>query len=82
MLHFLIYRVPVILVFCYLYSSNSLAQTQVSAVPLKDLYENAKVAYAEYERKHGGFVNTRNTRMHYLSGEVQTSQPFYGCMEA
>ncbi|HEX8378627.1 MAG TPA: alpha/beta hydrolase [Pedobacter sp.] len=67
MLHFLIYRFPVILAFCYLYSSNSLAQTQGSAVPLKDLYENAKVAYAEYERKHGGFVNTRNTRLHYLS---------------
>jgi pimeloyl-ACP methyl ester carboxylesterase len=29
-------------------------------------YDSAKVEFDDYERKHGGFVNTRNIRMHYL----------------
>jgi pimeloyl-ACP methyl ester carboxylesterase len=34
---------------------------------MQKLYQEAKVKYLRYEKEHGAFINTKNTRMHYLS---------------
>lgn len=33
---------------------------------MRQRYDSAKVEFHNYEKKHGGFVQTTNTRMHYL----------------
>ncbi len=33
---------------------------------IKVRYDSAKVEFNNYEKKHGGYINTKNVRMHYL----------------
>jgi pimeloyl-ACP methyl ester carboxylesterase len=33
---------------------------------IRQKYDSAKVEFANFEKKHGGFVSTKNIRMHYL----------------
>lgn len=51
--------------FCY--PAVTYAQSKIEATMIQQLYDNAKATYSLYEKKHGGFITTKNTQMHYLS---------------
>jgi pimeloyl-ACP methyl ester carboxylesterase len=40
--------------------------SQDLSLDLKPRYDSARIAFENFESKHGGFVTTRNVRMHYL----------------
>ncbi|MCU0325779.1 MAG: alpha/beta hydrolase [Spirosomaceae bacterium] len=56
--------------FCFLFTVN-LGFTQDPVLSklsfdIKLRYDSAKVEFNNYEKKHGGFINTKNIKMHYL----------------
>lgn len=42
------------------------AYCQEPGLDLKPRYDSARVAFENFEKKHGGFITTRNVKMHYL----------------
>lgn len=54
----------------------SVAQNVWGQVPdMQARYDSAKAEFADYERKHGGFVQTKNINMHYLQWGDPTKTP-------
>lgn len=62
-------------------SHSAVAQTAEKAQPVMDrakaqrLFDQAKSKYEAYEREHGGWVQTKNMRMHYLQWKNPTGIP-------
>jgi hypothetical protein len=64
------------LLICFLFIVNcgfSQDSTTLSkpTFDVKMRYDSVKVEFDNYEKKHGGFVNTKNIRMHYLEWAIQ-----------
>lgn len=57
--------VPVlfVLLFCW----NGILKAGNGVDSLQKRYQEAKVDYQQFEEKHGGWIQTENVRMHYLS---------------
>ena len=46
---------------------NSNAQDSLNqALNIRQRYDSAKVEFENYEKMHGGFIQTKNIKMHYL----------------
>lgn len=43
--------------------------------PVQDIYTRAKARFVAFEREHGGWVRTKNVRMHYLQWKNPTGVP-------
>jgi pimeloyl-ACP methyl ester carboxylesterase len=63
------------------FSHTALAQTTEKAKPVMDkakaqeLFDQAKIRYGAYEHEHGGWIQTKNVRMHYLQWKNPTGTP-------
>jgi len=63
------------------FTQSSFAQTAEKAQPLMDkakaqeLFDQAKKRYEAYEREYGGWIQTKNVRMHYLQWKNPTGTP-------
>jgi pimeloyl-ACP methyl ester carboxylesterase len=47
-----------------------------SEIDIRQKYDSAKILFKNYEQKHGGFVTTKNTRLHYLQWGDPKDTPF------
>lgn len=45
-------------------------------VNIKAKYDSAQVAFTQFEKKHGGFIQTKNVKMHYLEWGNPRHTPF------
>ena len=50
-------------------------EIKVSEADGKALYQKSKKLYLDYERAHGGWVQTKNIRMHYLQWGKENATP-------
>ena len=63
------------------FTHSSIGQTVEKAKPLLDkakaqeIFDQAKTRYEAYEREHGGWIQTKNVRMHYLQWKNPTGTP-------
>ncbi len=63
------------------FSHTALAQATEKAKPVMDkakaqeLFDQAKTRYEAYEREHGGWIQTKNVRMHHLQWKNPTGTP-------
>jgi len=53
--------------FIFLFLTSASSSLMAQPADTADLYAQARSAYLEFEKVHGGYVQTDNVRMHYLS---------------
>lgn len=68
------------LLFLLFFSFSSLLlwsqDSPTQPVNIKAKYDSARVAFTQFEKKHGGFIQTKNVKMHYLEWGNPRHTPF------
>ena len=49
---------------------------QKDSITQSNLYRQYKSEFEQYEKQHGKYIQTNNTKMHYLEWEVLKSHPY------
>ncbi|WP_260394414.1 hypothetical protein [Elizabethkingia anophelis] len=59
------------------------AQTSIKkdSITQSNLYRQYKSEFEQYEKQHGKYIQTNNTKMHYLEWEVLKIPPLFGFPE-
>lgn len=65
----------ILILLALVFYSNVVVKADNGIDTLRKRYQEAKVEYLKFEEKHGGWVQTENVRMHYLSWGNSTDVP-------
>lgn len=63
---------------CLIFNSICFSQDSTLTKPsfdIKTRYDSAKVEFTNFEKKHGGFIKTKNIQMHYLEWGSSKNTP-------
>lgn len=66
----------ILIVFTILFYATDLPAQKIDRVHAKELFNKAKIEFANFEKTHGHFIETKNVRMHYLTWGSPSAIPF------